>query len=190
MGKQDHHGEVFEDIDFTADGFLAGEYEECIFTRCQLATVDLSNSKFLDCTFEDCDLGMATLNNVAFQEVRFIQSRLLGLHFEDCNPFLFSVAFHHCQLDLSCFYQCKLSNTLFEKCSLKEADFSHAQLSDAIFDRCQLQGATFDQTLLEGADLSTATGFIIDPENNQIQGAKFSLTGLPGLLSKYNIEVE
>jgi hypothetical protein len=53
-----------------------------------------------------------------------------------------------------------------------------------------LKGAMLCQINLEQADLSTSYGFIIDPENNRMKKARFSLSGLAGLLVKYGIVVE
>lgn len=43
--------------------------------------------------------------------------------------------------------------------------------------------------LIQKADLRTSYNFSINPEQNQINGAKFSLETLPGLLHKYDIEI-
>jgi len=69
-------------------------------------------------------------------------------------------------------------------------DFSEADLSGAFFDHCELHDAVFVQTNLEEADFRSAYGFEIDPEQNRIKSAKFSLYGIPGLLSKYGINIE
>jgi hypothetical protein len=43
---------------------------------------------------------------------------------------------------------------------------------------------------LEKADFRSAFNFSIDPEMNRMKKAKFSRTGVFGLLHKYNIEIE
>jgi hypothetical protein len=47
----------------------------------------------------------------------------------------------------------------------------------------------FAQTNLRKADFRTSYNFTINPENNQITGAKFSMETLPGLLQQYKIEI-
>ena len=59
-----------------------------------------------------------------------------------------------------------------------------------MFDHCDLSQAVFDRTILEKADFRTSYNYSIDPENNKIKKAKFSMTGISGLLAKYDIEVE
>ncbi|WP_419802798.1 hypothetical protein [Mucilaginibacter sp.] len=39
------------------------------------------------------------------------------------------------------------------------------------------------------ADFSSAYNFSIDPENNRIKKAKFSVAGLPGLLEKFGLKI-
>jgi hypothetical protein len=53
-----------------------------------------------------------------------------------------------------------------------------------------LQGSTFDNTILEKADLRTAFNFSINPVNNRIRKAKFSIAGLAGLLDQFDIEID
>jgi uncharacterized protein YjbI with pentapeptide repeats len=72
---------------------------------------------------------------------------------------------------------------------LIEVDFSESDLSGSSFYNCDLHGAVFDQTNLEHVDFSSAMNFTIDPSLNKIKNAKFSMEGLPGLLSKFGIQV-
>ena len=58
-----------------------------------------------------------------------------------------------------------------------------------LFDNCDLAKAKFDKTVLKKADFRTSYNYSIDPERNRITKAKFSMTGIVGLLDKYDIEV-
>ena len=60
----------------------------------------------------------------------------------------------------------------------------------AIFDKCDMAKAKFEKTNLEKADFRTAINFTIDPEKNRLKKARFSSAGLPGLLYKYDIEID
>jgi fluoroquinolone resistance protein len=59
-----------------------------------------------------------------------------------------------------------------------------------VFEGCNMTAAIFDQTTLEKADLRTSYNYSIDPETNRIKKAKFSITGVAGLLDKYDIVIE
>jgi len=181
---------TFDRIDFSRDVFTKGEYENCIFKNCVLESADLSDFRFIDCEFIACNLSLAKLDKTLFRDIIFSDSKMLGLRFDSCNHFGLSLSFKNCQLDHSSFYKLKIRKTVFTNCQLKGTDFSDADLSSVVFDNCDLDGAVFDNTILEKANLLTAYNFSIDPDRNRIKKAKFSLTGLPGLLSKYDIEIE
>jgi len=72
---------------------------------------------------------------------------------------------------------------------MHEVDFTESDLADALFENCDLFRASFDRTILEKADLRTAINYSIDPDNNRIRKAKFSKSGLAGLLHKYDIQI-
>lgn len=79
---------------------------------------------------------------------------------------------------------------MFEACDLQDASFVDTQLQQAVFTHCNLSGASFLHTHLEGADLASSVGMVLEPENNFLRGAKFSVYSLPGLLSRYGLVVE
>lgn len=190
MSKDFIEGQTFEGMDYTGKEPDKGAYEDCTFINCNFSNTDLSGLKFLECEFLNCDWSMAILTGATLRSAHFRGCKMLGLHFEDCNELLFSVSFEDCQLDLSSFYQRPLKGARFTNCSLQEVDFTEANLSHAIFVHCNLKGASFGRTNLEGADLRTAYHFSIDPEKNRLRKAKFSVSGLAGLLGKYDIEIE
>lgn len=87
----------------TAQKLGIADYENCIFNNCDLSNADLSERIFLDCEFISCNLSSAKLQKTAFKNVKFKDCKLLGLHFEDCDSFLFEVDFEGCLLNLSSF---------------------------------------------------------------------------------------
>ena len=179
----------FEKTDLAGQPLQVGDYENCIFSYCEFSKAVLSGLRFVDCTFSNCNMSMALLGKTSFKDVQFMSCKLLGLHFEDCDDFLFSVAFDSCTLDFASFRDMKLKNTLFKNSSLQEADFSGADLTNAQFDDCNLDRAVFAHSKLEGTDFRTAYNYSIDPELNQVKKAMFSLAGVGGLLEKYGIEI-
>ena len=180
----------FEGIDYVSKKLPVGEYENCKFINCNFAEANLSKITFIDCVFDNCNLSAANINGTAFQETSFSNCKLMGLRFEDCNQFLFTVSFTGCQLNLSTFYKMKLKNTRFINCSMQDVDFTETDLTAAELDNCNLLQAVFDNTILEKADLRTAINFSIDPERNKLKKAKFSATALSGLLHKYDLVIE
>lgn len=190
MDKTYAEEEVFEGVDFKKNPLPKGDYENCTFINCLFANSDLSHINFIECEFKSCDFSAARLANTAFRDVIFKTCKLLGLHFEECNQFLFSPEFNECLLNLSTFYKLNLKHMNIERCKLHEVDFTETDLTGAVFSDCDLTGAIFDRTILEKADLRTAENFSINPEINRIRKARFSLTGVVGLLDKYDIILE
>lgn len=181
--------QIYKAQDFTKEKLPKGTYDNCQFISCNFSGADLSEVNFVECSFEQSDLSTANITNTAFKEVHFLNCKLLGLRFDECNPFLLSLDFEECQLDLSNFYQLDLKGTAFKKCSLVEVDFSEANLGATSFVDTNLAGATFDQTNLEKADLSTAVNYQLNPARNRIRKARFSKAGLIGLLREFEIEI-
>ncbi len=190
MEKAYFEGESFENLSTWGEMISPGDYENCIFMSCDFSNASLSEFSFLECEFRDCNLTMTKLNRTCFRDVKFSNSRLLGLHFEDCSDVLISMSFESSQVELCSFPGLKLRNTAFRNSKIIEADFSGTDLGNSLFHECDLSRSVFMNTNLEKADFRTAFNYIIDPELNRIIKAKFSLAGLPGLLSKYDIDTD
>jgi len=180
---------TFDKADFTEMFLAKGEYENCRFVNCNFSNSDLSDIKFLDCEFTGCNLSLVKLVKTGFGEVKFKDCKMLGLRFDTCNKFGFSIQVDNCNLDNSSFYQAKLIKTVFKNAQLREMDFTESDLTGSVFDNCDLSGTLFENTDIEKADFRTSYNFSIDPNINRVKKAKFSLYGLPGLLNKYDIEI-
>ncbi|WP_118974201.1 pentapeptide repeat-containing protein [Taibaiella koreensis] len=167
-----------------------GEYENCSFLNCNFNKADLSDNEFNDCIFERCDLSLASVQKAAFRNVVFRDCKLMGLHFEACNPFNLAFRFERSILDHSSFFQVKMKDTIFDGCQLREADFTEADLSQAVFAQCDLAGARFDQTILEKADLRSAFHYTIDPSINRLKKARLSVPGVLALLAPLGIDID
>lgn len=120
---------LFEKVDFTADPLQKGEYDHCRFVNCNFSGTDLGGITFLACEFAGCNLDLVKLVKTGFQEVKFADCKMQGLHFEHCNKFGLSVSFTNCSLNYSSFYQTLLKKTIFRKVVLREADFTESDLT-------------------------------------------------------------
>ena len=169
---------------------LGPDFEQFRFVNCELSGASLAGLRFEDCLFERCNLTTAKLSGTALQNVAFADCKLLGVAFSACQDMLFGVHFDDCQLRYASFAGKKLAGTRFERCTLDETDFTNADLTGAGFAGCDLTRTIFHDTRLAGADFTTATGYGLDPEANDLTGARFALTGLPGLLGKYGLLIE
>ncbi|WP_347373348.1 pentapeptide repeat-containing protein [Aequorivita sp. Q41] len=190
MERQFIEEQTFEGVDFSKDSLEKGDYELCVFLNCNFSNIDLSLIRFIECEFKNCNLSSAKLNKTGFQSVVFIDCKMFGLHFEKCDTFGFSIEVDNSQLNYSSFYGLKLPKTKFNNCKFLEVDFSECNLHLANFNDCNLQNAVFSNTSLKDVDFRSSYEFSIDPENNNINGAKFSFSTVAGLLTKYNITID
>jgi uncharacterized protein YjbI with pentapeptide repeats len=182
--------QTFEKLEFSLSTYPKGQYENCSFIACDFSNANLSNYIFIDCVFTTCNLSLAKLSKTTLRNVHFIECKLTGLHFEDCYPFGMTLCFDGCNLTHSSFFKTSIKETVFKKCLLLETDFAASDLTACVFELCDLSGALFDNTILEKADLRTSFHFSINPASNRIKKAKFSLSGLAGLLENYDLEID
>ena len=181
---------IFDKTDFVQKPLAKGEYENCTFIACELSNADLTDFKFSECEFLGCNLSLAKLTRTAFRDIKFKECKMLGLHFQNCDQFGLSLGFDVCNLTHSSFYRTKLKKTIFKSSQFHEVDFTECDLTSCVFDNCDLVGATFENTIIEKADFRTSFNYSINPEINRMKKAKFSLSGVAGLLDKYGIEID
>ncbi|MFA5326179.1 MAG: pentapeptide repeat-containing protein [Prolixibacteraceae bacterium] len=182
--------QLFNGIDYSAQKLTHTEFDGCKFQNCDFSNSDLTESDFINCSFENCNFSNAKISGAGMKEVLFTGCKLIGNHFETCSDFLFSVNFKNCSLDYSSFFRKKMKKAKFDNCSLKEVDFSETDLSAAEFHACDLTQTVFENSILEKTDFRSAYNFSIDPDKNKIKKARFSTSGLAGLLEKYKLDIE
>ncbi len=175
---------------FPADGISKTVYEGCRFIKCDLNDMKITNCRFSDCEFIGCNLSMVKFIETQLSGVSFDGCKLLGCNFSGVSPFAFDVRFNECILDYASFDRVKMPKTPFVDCSMKGVDFNAADLNGSSFIRTNLADAIFSSTNLKNADFTSSFSFIIDPNENNIKNARFSINSLPGLLTKYRIVIE
>ncbi|KAF1079090.1 MAG: hypothetical protein GQF41_4605 [Candidatus Rifleibacterium amylolyticum] len=182
--------EVFESVDFTKTGISQGTYENCRFVGCNFSSCCFSSMNLISCEFESCNLSLVKVNGLTLNDVLFKYCKQIGWNFTGCNDVMFTAYFERCNLNFSVFTEMCLKGTKFKDSSLQEADFARSDLAGAEFANCDLLRAVFVNTNLEKADFRTSYNYAFDPGQNRIKKAKFSLPGVLGLLSCYDIVID
>ncbi len=182
--------EKYSGVDFVKVPIKKGTYDACTFEDCNFENVHASAIEFMECEFINCNFSNTIIKNTSFKEVLFMNCKLLGIKFCECDPFLLQMSFENCQLSLASFYQLKIPKTKFVHCNLEEVDFTAAHLQEAMFDNCNLKRAVFEDTHLEKSDFRSALFFSIHPNENHLKGAKFSKDNLAGLLQHYQLAID
>lgn len=182
--------QTFENQDFAKNALEIAEYDSCVFDNCNIANASLSRITFVDCSFVNCDLSLVNLSDTALKTVSFRDCKMLGLHFDNCAPFLFETHFDDCMLNISSFYKVNLKKSSFTNCSLQQVDFSESNMEALVLQNCALDKAIFANTNIEKADFRTSSNYAIDLTRNKCKKAKFSKDGLAGLLHNFNIVID
>ena len=128
--------------------------------------------------------------NTKFQQATFNQCKLAGLDFSQLSKILLALRFDNSQLSYCNFPDLNLSGTKFSNCHLNTCDFFGTNLKNAIFENSSLPETQFENCDLRGADFRTAQSFVIDPDDNQLGKAMFSLQGALTFLKRLNIIIE
>lgn len=190
MSNKLHEGKTFNKVNYANKQLINNEFSNCHFVDCDFSKSNFSQIDFVDCEFESCNFSLTILKYTGLKDVHFRDCKIVGVDFSACNDFLFAVRFTDCSLDYATFHSRKMKNTRFTNSIIKEVDFSEADLTQAVFQNCDLTRSIFDRSILDKADFSSAINFDINPERNRIKKTIFSLAGLQGLLTKYDLVVK
>lgn len=179
----------FINRDFTVK-YNIQEFENCHFKNCNFNNVIFENSKFIDCSFETCDFSSANIHQTIFRNIQFMHCKMIGIRFDECNPFGLGASFQSCNLDYSMFSGMDLRKVNFDACTMIEVDLSESNLQKSNLTNCRLLNAVFDNTDLRETDLRGSIGFRINPLQNKIKKMKISRTEIEGILQQYDLCIE
>lgn len=172
----------------------SAEFHDCVFSRCRLVEAVLHRCRFVGCTFQRCDLSLAQVPETAFFSTRFEHCSLVGIDWTQSawgsvglgDPLdFFESAISH-----STFIGLALQGIQIKDCVAHDVDFREADLARADFSGTDLAESLFLQTNLAQADLSRARNYRIDPAQNVLSGARFSLPEAMSLLYAMDIVLD
>lgn len=166
-----------------------GEFEDCTFDKISLSGQRLSRCRFFDCELVECDLSLARVTDCAFVRSKFTRCRLTGVNWSDVEK-LERVSFQGSQLNDTTFIGAKLEVCDFSNVIARRASFRDLSLKACIFRDADLEEAEFVNTDLRQADFRGATGYLINPRENKLEKAKFSLPDAVRLLHGLGITLE
>lgn len=184
--KDFHKDATFTGIELTDVTVRDKEFYRCRFEKCNLSRVYFMDCRFEDCAFDNCDLSLMKPNRSEFIDVKFSDSKLIGINWTEAkSPLRFS--FNRCKLNDSVFFGLELRSTVIENCTANRADFEAADLSKSKCCNTDFQESRFKDTNLSSADFSGARNYNIDPNFNRIKKAVFSIPEVLTLLQSFDI---
>jgi uncharacterized protein YjbI with pentapeptide repeats len=185
--------QVFNARHLDGGQLVSSEFYDCDFNQCSFVESIFQGCKFVNCLFRECDISLLQVPECSFSSARFLDSKVLGVNWTQADwattglgkplEFLRSIINH------STFIGLKLKGIQITNCVALEVDFREADLSQADFTGTDLSRSMFKNTILIEADLSQACNYHIDPGQNALKGAKFSMPEAMALLYSMDIEL-
>jgi uncharacterized protein YjbI with pentapeptide repeats len=185
-----HENEAIQGLNLSNGDLSGREFYRCAFAACNLTEADLSRSVFEDCVFRESNLSNPLIAGSRLLNVEFLDCKIVGLNFYHCDQLLFECGFSKTHLQNCNFSDLKMKRASFIGCRIDECDFENAFLVEARFD-----DSVFRQTLFHGCDLTGASfleakGYGIDPRNNIVKKATFSVPDVLALVECFGVEIK
>jgi len=183
--------QVFKDLHLDGMQILSSEFFDCVFRHCSFVETIFQKCRFINSTFQGCDLSLAEVPESFFSSTRFENSKIIGLNWAQADWAISSLGksidFIRSTISHSTFIGLNLKGIQIKECIAVDVDFREADLSQAEFTGTDLSESMFSKTNLSVADLRRARNYNIDPGQNVLKGAKFSLPEAMSLL--YNMDI-
>ena len=192
--NQQYFDQVFEKVTLEEGEINGSQFSDCTFRQCSFSEIVFRNCRFNGCSFQDCDLSLAQVPGSSFPATKFIKSKLIGINWTHANweatGFGKLIGFSNCALSHATFIGLELEGIEIKKCVAVDVDFREANLSQVDFSGTDLNRSLFYKTNLTTADLNTAKNYAINPTENTLTQAKFSMPEALSLLYSMDIELE
>lgn len=189
---QTHHtDQVFKEVHMERGQLLSSEFYDCVFIDCSFVESVFRHCRFVNCAFQACDLSLIQIPESKFSSTRFENSKVIGVNWTQADwaatrlgdP----IGFFKCAISHSTFIGLRLRGIQIRDCVAVDVDFREADLSQADFSDTDLSKSMFGDTNLTQADLRRARNYYIDPGQNVLRQAKFSLPEAMSLL--YSLDI-
>jgi uncharacterized protein YjbI with pentapeptide repeats len=193
LSSEKHYtDQVFNALQLDNTQTISSEFFDCVFKDCSFVEAVLNKCRFINCRFQDCDLSLVQVPESSFTGV-IEASKCVGINWAQAdwpitglgNP----ICFKKCALSHSTFIGLGLAGIQIADCVGVDVDFREADLSQSDFTGTDLSNSLFNHTNLSEADLSQARNYLIDPANNELKGARFSLPEAMSLLYSMDIKL-
>jgi len=189
----EYSDQVFNKLHLQGEQFLSSEFYDCVFRECHLVESIVQKCRFVNCSFQGCDLSLVQVPESIFSATRFEDSKIMGVNWVQADwstsglgkplEIVKSVISHSTFIGLS------LNGLQITDCVAIDVDFREANLLQADFSGTDLSKSLFKDTNLTEADLSQARNYDIDPGQNILKEAKFSLPEAMSLLYSMDINL-
>jgi len=183
--------QVFKEVHLEQAHLVSNEFHDCTFDRCSFVEATFQGCRFVNCVFQHCDLSLVQVPDCSFAATRFESSKVIGVNWTKAHwpatRLWDSIDFFKCAISHSTFIGLNLRRIQIQDCVAMDVDFRESDLSQADFAGTDLSDSLFLATDLTEADLSRACNYWIDPSQNAVKKAEFSLPEAMSLL--YSLDI-
>lgn len=184
----------FADINLKNKSFEQCYFENCTFNTCYFDDSSFIKCKFVDCSFKSCSLNLVTLTGSSFIDTEFSNCKMKGINWTQIHfPYVTvssPIFFHNCDISFSGFYDLKVPGISIIECKAHEIDLRGTDLSSSDLSGSDFKLAQFNKTNLKSADLRNCINYEINPTENSIEKAFFSLPEAIELLNTFKINID
>ena len=192
--KTEHFDENFTSLAYENQKFENKRFENCKFSKCDFNNATFINCKFVDCDFASCNLASIDVSLSSFNDVSFEDCKLIGVNWTQAKWPQIKLAsplqFYRCNMSHSSFYALELREIIIEACKAHDVDFRDGDFSNGSFADTDLKESAFMHTHLKSVNFINAINYRINPNENTINKAKFSMPDAVNLLYGFDIEIE
>ncbi|MCG7584336.1 pentapeptide repeat-containing protein [Photobacterium sp. OFAV2-7] len=185
--------DFFDKLFFPDKHYSNIEFEDCQFSDCDFSASKFQNCRFINCAFERCNLSLVDFSNTKLFELKFLDSKLVGVDWTKAAWPVYHVDFElnftRCILNDSSFFGLTLHELVFDECKLHDVDFREGDYTDSSMTYSDFKHSLFMRTKLQGVDFSDSTAYVIDVLENNVRKAKFSRYEALSLLESLGIEL-
>ena len=189
-----YEGEVYEALTLSDDTLSGGNFVDCLFRACTFENLMLLRCSFRECRFEGCTISQVRTRGSELKFCEFEDCTVLGLNWgllKPDGPFGEPIEkMKSCRIRYGSFQDMNLKKFNFAGSALTHCTFADCDLSESDLRSCDLSDTEFFRCDLRKADLRHAGGFIIDVNNNQLRGARFTYPEVLDLLDGLGIKIE
>ena len=189
---QTHYSDqVFEETLLEQPRLVSSEFYDCRFIRCSFVESVFDNCRFVNCSFKHCDLSLLRVPTSVFSATIMEETKIIGVDWTHADwsstKLAVPIGFTKCDISHSTFIGLSLKKVQIKDCVAKDVDFREADLTGAVFTGTDLSESLFNGTNLTEADLSRSRNYLIDPGQNILKRARFSLPEAMSLL--YGLDI-
>lgn len=189
--EKENYSKNFKHLKLQETGMEGSKFENCNFDNCNFLGTYLDETSFDGCVFTNCRISLVKItNSTKMQNVRFEKCEILGVLFSKSKKVISPIHFDECHLKNCDFSDMKLNSSKFIKCLIEGSDFINSELKLASFKKSRLPDTTIQGCTLIDSNFLHASDFLINPAENKLFNAKFSASGLIGLVKTFGIKVE